>query len=158
MTISRSALAARARAYAASMTSIRGRRVQRLVMRELAGFDAVVPATSGEGRPALVAVRAAGEIAVCCTDGTGRAATVVRGDLAAATVETGYDLHKDSLPVVVWTVRHPGLPAGLAPLTIDASGLPASESQAVAGLFARHRPRRPAPDGGQERALTRGGE
>lgn len=86
--------------YAKGMTSIRGRRVQRLLRREFAGAEYLLLAQVGSGVAAVLGLSASGA-AVCATDGTGRQASVVKW-LHASTValETHFDLHKDSLPVL----------------------------------------------------------
>jgi hypothetical protein len=86
--------------YARDMTSIRARRVQRLLKREFAGAEVVLMVeTSGVG-PAVLGLSATGA-AFCATDGRGRRASVVGWlhDWPAA-LETGFDLLKDSLPVL----------------------------------------------------------
>lgn len=123
-------------AYTGAMTSIRGRRVQRLVLRTFADFDLVVPATTATGRPALFALKADGPFAVCCTEGTGASAAVVHGNLAAGSVEVRRDLHKDSLPILAWAVRHSGLPVDWSPLTIDAAGMDGDTAGQLAALLA----------------------
>jgi len=110
MPIARTALDTLARNYVEGMTSIRGRRVHRLLMREFASFDHVLPARTGDSAPALLALGHDGRVAVCCTDGRGPAADIVRcASLAGAAVSTSYDLLKDSLPIVRWTIRHPAV-------------------------------------------------
>jgi len=86
--------------YTRDMTSIRGRRVQRLIRREFGGADCVLAARLDSGAPAVLGLSAAGA-ALCATDGTGKAATVFKWlypDGAALQVQ--YDLHKDSLPAL----------------------------------------------------------
>src|SRR4051812_9489025 len=72
MPIEEAVLEATARAYVAPMSSIRGRRVHRLLMRELARFDHVLAVTTDDGPPALLAIGADGRAAVCRTDGRAR--------------------------------------------------------------------------------------
>lgn len=100
MTIDPDVLSAFAAAYAARMTSIRGRRVQRLIRREFAGADHVLPVRTREGAPAVLGLSASGA-ALCATDGTGRQAAVLkwRHDGTEA-LEVRFDLYKDSLPVL----------------------------------------------------------
>jgi hypothetical protein len=94
------ALASLASEYAKGMTSIRGRRVQRLLKREFAGAERVVLTRADSGAAAVVGVSAGGA-AVCITDGTGRQASVYKWRHGAGSaVETSFDLHKDSLPVL----------------------------------------------------------
>jgi len=118
------------------MTSIRGRRVHRLLMREFASFDHVLPARTGEGAPALLALGQDGRAAVCCTDGRGAATDIVRcASLGAASVATSYDLLKDSLPIVRWTIRHAGIAASVGALTIAATDVPPSDVDRIAALL-----------------------
>ncbi|WP_037355184.1 hypothetical protein [Amycolatopsis orientalis] len=108
-----------ARAYTAPMTTIRGRRVHRLVMRGMAGYDHVLPATTADGAPALLALSADGRAAFCRSDGRGPSAALVTcGPTPGVAVTSEHDLTKDSLPVLSWTVRHPGLLDVAGPLTI----------------------------------------
>ncbi|ATY11498.1 hypothetical protein CU254_14275 [Amycolatopsis sp. AA4] len=108
-----------ARSYTAPMTSIRGRRVHRLVLRRMADYDHVLPAATADGTPALLALSADGRAALCSTDGRGPSADLVTcGPTPGVTVTSAHDLTKDSLPVLSWTVRHPGLLDIAGPLTI----------------------------------------
>jgi hypothetical protein len=133
MPIDRDTLDAIARSYSATMTSIRGRRVYRLVMRELSRFDHVLPATAEDGTPALLALGADGSAAVCRTDGRGPAAPVATWSrLGGASVTTSYDLLKDSLPVVAWTVWHPGFAALGGAVTISAADVSPADRGRVA--------------------------
>jgi hypothetical protein len=93
-------LSALAKDYAKDMTSIRGRRVQRLLRREFAGADHVMIVRSGSGARAVLGLSTSGA-AFCATDGTGKTASVLKW-LHGATeaLETRFDLLKDSLPVV----------------------------------------------------------
>ena len=86
--------------YAKGMTSIRGRRVQRLLRREFAGAESVFVVQVDGARPAVVGLSSSGA-AFCATDGRGRQVTVVKwlhGSTHA--IETAFDLLKDSLPVL----------------------------------------------------------
>jgi hypothetical protein len=88
--------------YAKDMTSIRGRRVQRLIKREFGGADCVLPARLGSGAAAaaVLGLSATGA-ALCATDGTGTHATVFKWSSdGARAMELRFDLHKDSLPVL----------------------------------------------------------
>ena len=109
MPIDPQALAVLASRYAQGMTSIRGRRVQRLLRREFAGARQVliVPAAAGA---AVLGLSDAGA-AFCATDGTGRHASVIRWlHGPAQAIETRYDLLKDSLPALeTRAVPAPGL-------------------------------------------------
>jgi hypothetical protein len=86
--------------YAKGMTSIRGRRVQRLLKREFAGAEYVMMVQIGPGTAAILGLSASGA-AFCATDGRGKQASVVKW-LHGATeaLETHFDLLKDSLPVL----------------------------------------------------------
>lgn len=100
MPIDPHALASLAAAYARPMTSIRGRRVQRLVKREFAGAEHMLALSATDGIAAVLGVSAQG-CAVCATDGTGRHASIVKWRHGASTAqETQFDLYKDSLPAL----------------------------------------------------------
>jgi hypothetical protein len=87
--------------YAEGMTSIRGRRVQRLLRRELASFDTVRRVKGNDGGAALLARKRDGTLAFCQTTGKGPAADVVVSEGPdGPSVTTSYDLLKDSLPPV----------------------------------------------------------
>jgi len=93
-------LAAVASEYAAGMTSIRGRRVQRLLKREFAGAECVLLVHGGAGTAAVLGLSPSGA-AVCATDGRGKDARVVKWSHGSVEgLETWFDLHKDSLPVL----------------------------------------------------------
>ena len=127
-----------ARTHVATMTSIRGRRVHRLLMREFARFDHVLAAVAEDGTAALLALADDGSAAVCRTDGRGAAADVAQwARLDGATVTTAYDLLKDSLPIVSWTVWHPGFARVAGALTVSAVGLSQADHNRVANAF-RH--------------------
>lgn len=85
MPIDKATLDAIARTYVAAMTSIRGRRVHRLLMREFVRFDQVLPAVGEDGTPALLALADDGRAAICRTDGHGaasaRLADMLRGSI-----------------------------------------------------------------------------
>lgn len=86
--------------YAKNMTSIRGRRVQRLLKREFAGAEFVLLAQVGSADAAVLGLSPGGA-AICATDGTGKQASVVKWTHGSAmALETHFDLHKDSLPVL----------------------------------------------------------
>ena len=101
LAISPDALATVAAEFARTMTSIRGRRVQRLVKREFAGADEVfITPAAGANRMAVLGVSPSGA-AWCDTDGTGRHASVVKWRHGSnEALETQFDLLKDSLPVL----------------------------------------------------------
>jgi hypothetical protein len=94
------ALSRLASQYARGMTSIRGRRVQRLLQREFAGADRVVIVQVGSGASAVLGLSDTGA-AICLTDGRGKHASVVKWRHGATQAfEVRFDLFKDSLPVV----------------------------------------------------------
>lgn len=66
-------LASFAREYAKDMTSIRGRRVQRLLKREFAEAEYVLQAHLGSGAAAVLGLSESGA-SLCATDGTGKEA------------------------------------------------------------------------------------
>ena len=100
MPIDTDTLAAIADEYATGMTSIRGRRVQRLLKREFAGAECVLLAQTGLGMAAVLGLSPGGA-AICATDGKGKQASVVKWmHGSAAGLETQFDLHKDSLPAL----------------------------------------------------------
>ena len=99
MTIDTNDLSSLASAYARRMTRIRGRRVQRLLKREFAGAQCVVVVPLGDS-PAVLGLSASGA-ALCATDGRGKLARIVKWHHGSANaLETGYDLLRDSLPIV----------------------------------------------------------
>lgn len=100
MPIDATALSLLAADYAKSMTSIRGRRVQRLLKREFGGAEYVVVVQVGAAMPAVLGLSASG-VAFCATDGRGKRASVIKwlhGSTEA--VEADFDLLKDSLPLL----------------------------------------------------------
>ena len=93
-------LSALAGDYAKDMTSIRSRRVQRLLVREFAGAQYVLTVQFASGTKAVLGVSASGA-AFCATDGRGKQASVVKWLHGSEQgVETRFDLLKDSLPVL----------------------------------------------------------
>ena len=133
MPIAKETLAEIADTYVGTMTSIRGRRVHRILMRQFARFDHVLPAVAEDGTAALLALSEDGRAAVCRTDGRGAAADIAEwARLSGASVTTAYDLLKDSLPVVSWTVWHPGLARVAGALTISGVKLSADEQGRLA--------------------------
>jgi hypothetical protein len=93
-------LAAFAADFAKGMTSIRGRRVQRLLKREFKGVDHVLLVQVGAGANAALGLSQGGAT-FCATDGRGRHASVVTWPPGGRSgLETRFDLHKDSLPVL----------------------------------------------------------
>jgi hypothetical protein len=100
MPINPDTLSALASRYAEGMTSIRGRRVQRLLKREFADAEHVLLVHADSGLMAVLGLSATGA-AFCATDGTGKHASVVKwlhGSKKAR--ENSFDLLKDSLPVL----------------------------------------------------------
>ena len=86
--------------YAKNMTSIRGRRVQRLLKREFAGADFVLLAQLGSGAAAVLGLSPSGA-AVCATNGKGKYATVAKwAHGSPVAIEEQFDLLKDSLPLL----------------------------------------------------------
>src|SRR5436309_2889888 len=100
MPIDSGTLATFASEYAKGMTSIRGRRVQRLLKREFAGAEYVLLAQVGSGTAAVLGLSTNGA-AICATDGKGKQASVVKwAQGSTVALEMQFDLHKDSLPVL----------------------------------------------------------
>lgn len=86
--------------YAKGMTSIRGRRVQRLIKREFAGAECVLVLQATSGAAAVLGLSPSGA-AFCATDGRGAQASVVKwlhGSIDG--LDTQFDLLKDSLPAL----------------------------------------------------------
>lgn len=136
MPIDTQTLDAIARNFVASMTSIRGRRVHRLLKREFARFDHVMPALTEGGGPALLALAQDGSAALCRADGRGATADIAGwACLPGATVTTFYDMTKDSLPVVHWTIWHAGFSVAGGALTIRRDDCPVADHQRWAGLL-----------------------
>jgi len=132
MAISPDALTALAVDYVKAMTSIRGRRVQRLLRREFAGADHVLIVRTGPDGPAVLGVSPSGA-AWCGTDGKGRNASVFKWlHGSSEALETHFDLLKDSLPVLEtrWSK--------LAELPWRASALGALGSSAASRRLPRH--------------------
>ena len=120
MPIEKETLEVIARTYVGTMTSIRGRRVHRLLIREFSRFDHVFPAVAEDGTPALLALAEDGSAAVCRTDGRGAVVAVAEwARLEGATVTMSYDLTRDSLPIVSWTIWHPSFARVAGALTIS---------------------------------------
>jgi len=133
MPIEKATLDAIALAYVEPMTSIRGRRVHRLLTRTFSGFDHVLRAIAEDGSTALFALAEAGGAALCQTDGRGPAAAIVEWSrLQGATVTTSYDLLKDSLPILHWTIWHPGFAGAL---TIPGTDLSPAEQSHIAAIL-----------------------
>ena len=100
MPIHPDALSSLASGYAKGMTSIRARRVQRLLKREFAGAEHVLVVQVGSGTSAVLGLSARGA-AFCATNGRGKQASVVKWlHGSGQALEVSYDLLKDSLPVL----------------------------------------------------------
>ena len=122
--------------YVAAMTSIRGRRVHRLLMRAFSDSECVLKASTEMGNTALVAIKEGGAIAICQTDGTGETAPIM--DFAhpsSIAITTSFDLKKDSLPIVTWSLWHPVLARATGTLTVSTAGLSTPEIGHVAELL-----------------------
>jgi hypothetical protein len=134
MPIDKDTLDSLARSYARTMTSTRGKRVYRLLMREFSRFDHVLPALAEDDIGALLALSDAGGAAICRTDGRGSSVAIAEWiRLAEATVTTSYDLTKDSLPIVSWTIWHPSFARVVGTLTIFGGSLIAFRSKPHCG-------------------------
>ena len=100
MPIDPDSLSSLAGEYTKRMTSIRGRRVQRLLKREFAGAEHVLLAEGSTGTSIVLGLSLHGA-AICATDGKGKQATVVKwSHESTAAIETHFDLYKDSLPIL----------------------------------------------------------
>ncbi len=138
MPIERETLDGIARTYINAMTSIRSRRVHRLLMREFSRFDHVIPAIAEDGNPALLALAEDGSAAVCQTNGRGEAVTVAEWvRLEGTTVTTSYDLTKDSLPIVSWMIWHPSFARFAGALTISAADLSRTDQSRMSDVLRR---------------------
>ena len=116
MPIQPDALASLAGDYAKAMTSIRGRRVQRLLKREFGGADAVTVVQLDDGTRAVLGVSSSGA-ALCATDGRGKEAAVLKWLHGSDEgIEDRFDLLKDSLPLVA---------SGRAPIAESIRRMPA---------------------------------
>jgi hypothetical protein len=136
MAIEKETLDEIALAYVAAMPSIRGRRVHRLLIREFSRFDHVLPALSESGSGALLALTDDGSVAVCRTDGKGPAAGIAEWSrLESATVTTSYDLTRDSLPIVSWTITHPSFARAAGALTISSAAIAKADHARIADVL-----------------------
>jgi hypothetical protein len=136
MPIERETLDEIVRSYVGAMTSIRGRRVHRLLMREFSRFDHVLPAVAEDGTQALLALSEDGSVAVCRTDGRGEAVPVAEWSrLEGATVTTSYDLKKDSLAIVNWMIWHPSFVRVTGALTISGSDISQDDRNRISGVL-----------------------
>lgn len=132
MPIAMPQLAALAADYAHGMTSIRGRRVQRLLKREFAQAEQVLILRSAAGATAVLGLAPAGAI-YSATTGRGRHADVVtwrHGEAEA--VATQYDLLKDSLPALGTRVVPLAGLAGPHQLPAEADALPPQARELLA--------------------------
>jgi hypothetical protein len=124
MPINADTLSEIASAYVAPMTSIRGRRVHRFIMRELRRFDHVFTVSAVDGRNALLAVGDDGQIAHCQTDGRGPAVCINEwAGPEAPQVTTCYDLKRDSLPILTHTVGNATFPDIARTITLSPKDL-----------------------------------
>jgi hypothetical protein len=134
MSIDKEALSALATQYTSTMTSIRGRRVHRLLMREFSRFDVVVPAVVGDGSAAMLALSEKGNTALCQSDGRGKTVSIVEcAGAKDATTTTSYDLLKDSLPTVGSTVQKEGLRQITGTLSVAGAGLSRADRKLIRG-------------------------
>jgi hypothetical protein len=132
----KSNLEATARVYVKSMTSIRSRRVHRLLMREFSRFKDVFLVTAEDGTRAVLGLDETGKVAVCRTDGRGAAAGLAEwARLDGATVTIAYDLLKDSLPIVSWTLWHPSFAHVAGALTISSADVTSTDHARVTNLL-----------------------
>jgi len=135
MPINPATLAAFASEYAKGMTSIRGRRVQRLLKREFSGAEYVLLAQLGSGRATVLGLSPSGA-AICATDGKGKQASVVKwvhGSTVA--VETQFDLHRDSLPILSAGNLSLAALRAQARLNVPASTIPAEARPLVSKVL-----------------------
>jgi len=136
MPIDPAALSSLASEYAKGMTSIRGRRVQRLLKREFGGAEHVFVVQVGPAVAAVLGLSASGA-AFCATDGRGKQASVAKwlhGSTQA--LETHFDLLKDSLPALgTKAVPLAGL-CGQAPVRVSADSVP-PEARALVSIALR---------------------
>ena len=100
MPIDPAALSFLASEYTEGMTSIRGRRVQRLLMREFGGAEHVLLIQADFGIQTVLGLSVSGA-AQCATEGRGKQASIVKwlhGSTEA--LESHFDLLRDSLPLL----------------------------------------------------------
>lgn len=124
MPIDPDTLSALASNYAKGMTSIRGRRVQRLLKREFAGAEYVLLVQSVAGATAVLGLSASGA-AYSSTNGRGKHATIIKwlhGSTQA--LETHFDLLKDSLPALGTEVLPLASLIGQAPRLVSEASIP----------------------------------
>ena len=137
MPIETQLLDAMARTYISPMTSIRGRRVHRLIMRVFSRYDVVVQAVAEDGSPVLLGMSEdGGAAALTRTTGRGPAADVdewVQVDGPRAT--SSFDLTKDSLPVLRRTTSPSSLAASAGALTVSSSDKTQPDQERVAAIL-----------------------
>ena len=121
--------------YANGMTSIRGRRVQRLLKREFAGA-AYVLIVEVESRGRAVLGLSESGAGFCSTDGRGKSVSVskwLHGSMEAIEIE--FDLLRDSLPVLGrCTIPFSALPRRAA-LHVPAGSMPPGASHLASLAF-----------------------
>ena len=105
-------------------------------MRLVPDTNQKISAATEMGNTALVAIKEGGAIAICQTDGTGETAPIM--DFAhpsSIAITTSFDLKKDSLPIVTWSLWHPVLARATGTLTVSTAGLSTPEIGHVAELL-----------------------
>ncbi|CAN5299541.1 hypothetical protein BH09PSE6_BH09PSE6_00910 [soil metagenome] len=123
-----------ARDYVAPMTSIRGRRVTRLLIREFSAADCVVRASGSDGSVAVLALYLCGSMGVCNSKGTGKSALIQWSRLDSAGVAFAYDLLKDSLPPLAFMVDVGPSVGAAARLTVSRSDVEDTDWQVLTSL------------------------
>lgn len=133
MPIDPETLSSLAHDYAQDMTSIRGRRVQRLLKREFAGADHVLLLQIGGPVARAVLGLSPGGAALCATDGRGKLAAIFKWVHGATDArEMHFDLLKDSLPVVAeQSAPLAGLGRRVHPLSREPVGGHSPEARAL---------------------------
>lgn len=122
--------------YARGMTSIRGRRVQRLLKREFAGAEFVLTVHLGAKGRAVLGLSASGA-AWCATDPRGKCASVVKWlHGSSEALESRFDLLKDSLPLLAAAPMPLGGAGGQGPMRI-ATGAVSPRARALASTALR---------------------
>lgn len=141
MPIDKNHLDALARRYVATMTSIRGRRVHRLLTRGFARFDTCSARSRKTAPrhcsrwPTTAAPRSSAATAAARPWRPWRSSRG-RGSTARG-VTTAYDLVRDSLPISGRSVWHPGFVRPAGALTITGTGLSSAEIEHIAGVLRR---------------------
>jgi hypothetical protein len=138
MPIEKKQLEALARTYVGALTSIRGRRAYRLLMREFVRFERVLPAVAEDGTPVLLALGEGGSGAVCRTDGRGPTLAMIEwARLSEATVTFSYDFTRDSLPLIGWRLRHPSFAEVGGALSVSSTAVPRNDHAAITEALRR---------------------